>query len=667
MSRPPLNDYIPGADNPEEWFRRGISCMEKGDYPEAELCFRRTQSLAPESPETILNLGYALDKQGRSGEAFACYESVLALAADNVKARYNRSIHLLRAGNLAAGFADYETRFAAIKNADSRIYAQPRWDGSSLNGRSILIYCEQGLGDAIQFSRYIPLVTRLGGSVVLEVQQPLVSLLSTLSGVERVIAKSGVPPVTDCHIPLLSLPHVFETTLDTVPAPIPYLVPDPSKVAAWRQMLSEDKKFRVGLVWRGSESNPMDRDRSCPLAEIAPLLAISGVSCYSLQVGPAADEVPRDGRLTDLTGHLHDFSDTAALLANLDLVITVDTAVAHLVGALGRPVWILLANTPDWRWMLGRNDSPWYPAARLFRQPKPGDWQSVVSEIAQTLRQQLPQQEHEEAALSERQEASFKKGLASIENDDPDSALPELNNLLLQLPDDPSVLFNLGRAYDSAGQLVKAEQAYRQALLDSPDSPAIWFALGEIRLKQKAYPEAEFCLRKAHGLKPESVEILLNLGSALSAQQKNAAAFDTCQKILAIKPDCVEAVYNMAFIQLRNGDYRNGFANFEARLAVGKFNIDPRRYRQPRWDGSPLNGRSILIYGEQGMGDVIQFARYIPLVAERGGTVVFEVDPPLIPLFESFPGVDRVVPCSQIPPLTDVYIQLLSLPHIFGT
>lgn len=666
----PQEIHILKSEDAEFSFNRGVKFMENEAYAEAEVCFLRTLSLAPDSLETLLNLGYALDKQGRSAEAFACYESVLAVAPENAKARYNRAIHLLRTGNLAAGFADYEARFAAMKNADSRPYEQPRWDGAPLNGRSILVYCEQGLGDAIQFSRYIPLVARLGGRVLLEVQPPLVSLLSALSGVESVVAKSGTPPLTDCHVPLLSLPHIFGTTLDTVPAPIPYLVPDPSKVSTWRQVLAGDAQFRVGLVWRGSASNPMDRDRSCPLAELAPLLAIAGVSYYSLQVGFAADEItslPQAVGLVDLTGHLDDFSDTAALTANLDLVISVDTAVAHLAGAMERPVWVMLAHTPDWRWMLDRSDSPWYPGMRLFRQPRPGDWQHVVREIAQALRKQLSPQKPEAAVSAEMLETSFRSALTSLENNDPDAAVPELRNLLLRLPDDPAVWFNLGRAHDMAGQLAEAEQAYRQALSDNPGSPAIWFALGEIRLKQKDYPEAEFCLRKAHGLKPESVEILLDLGKSLVVQDKTAEAFECCRKILDIKPDCVEAVYNMAFLQLRSGDYRSGFANFEARFGIKGPESDARIYSQPRWDGSALNGRSILVYGEQGMGDVIQFARYIPLVAERGGVVVFEVDSPLMPLFEGFTGIASLIPKSATPPLTDVYIETLSLPFLFGT
>lgn len=658
------------SDNAEACFKLGVQFMENSQYAEAETCFRRTLSLAPGSLETILNLGHVLDKQGRSAEALACYESVLAAAPDNPKARYNRAIHLLRSGELAAGFADYEARFAALSNADNRLYSQPRWDGSRLDGRSILIYCEQGLGDAIQFSRYVPRVARLGGRVVLEAQPSLVSLLSTLPGVDRVVVKSGVPPLTDCYIPLLSLPFIFGTTSDAVPGQIPYLVPDGSKTEFWRQMLAADTQYKVGFVWRGSATNPMDRDRSCPVAEFAPLLEISGVSCYNLQVDSTPHEMSalsRDSGLIDLAGHLVDFSDTAALVVNLDLVISVDTAVAHLAGALGKPVWNLLAHTPDWRWMLGRNDSPWYPTMRLFRQPQPGDWEPVIREVAQALQQQLLSQENGPEFFPGLLERSFQQALAALESNDPDTAIHILQGILQELPDDPAVWFNLGRAHDLAGEIAEAEHAYRQALSVNPDSPAIWFALGEIRMKQHAYPEAEFCLGKAHLLKPDSVEILLCLGRALSTQHKKQEAFECCRKVLAINPDCAEAIYNMAFLQLRSGDYLSGFANFEARLAIEKFAIDLRCYTQPRWDGSPLNGRSILIYGEQGMGDVIQFARYVPLVAERGGKVVFEIDPQLVPLFATFPGIDRIVPLSGQPPLTDVYVQLLSLPHIFGT
>jgi tetratricopeptide (TPR) repeat protein len=666
---PELETDIHTMEEAENCFNRGVTCMEDGDYAAAEACFQRTRAFAPDSLETLLNLGYVLDMQGRSTEAFSCYESILALAPHNAKARYNRAMHLLRSGDLAAGFTDYEARFAAIAHADSRIYHQPRWDGSPLNDRSILVYCEQGLGDAIQFCRYIPYITKLGGRVTLEVQQPLVSLLSGLGCVERVTVKSEIPPHSDVHIPLLSLPHIFQTTLDTLPNQTPYLMPPHTLTSVWKERVKRTNGIvNIGLVWAG-KLHPYPT-RSCQPEYLEPLLSLAGFRFYSLQVGEQ-ERFPLSqtfsAMVVDLTDQISDFTDTAALILNLDLVITIDTAVAHLAGALGKPVWIMLPHATDWRWMLERGDSPWYPTARLFRQPSPGNWQAVVHEIAEALRLQFLPPEQESTVSATSPETSFQHALAALEMNDPGTAIQDLNNLLLKQPDDPALWFNLGRAYELAEQSNLAEQSYRHALQHYPDSPAIWFVLGEMRLKQKAYPEAEFCLHKAHVLKPDSVEILMSLGKVLALQDKTVDAYACCQRILDIRPDCAEATYNMAFLQLRSGDYRSGFANFEARLRMQIFGADVRVYKQPRWDGSALNGRSILVYGEEGMGDVIQFSRYIPLLAELGGVVVFEVDPPLLPLFRDFPGVTQLVPKSAIPPLTDVYIQTLSLPFFFGT
>ncbi|HEY3308057.1 MAG TPA: tetratricopeptide repeat protein [Desulfuromonadaceae bacterium] len=665
----PRNDYILKAGDPEVWFNRGISCMEKGDYSEAELCFRRTQTLAPESLETLLNLGYALDMQDRFEEALRCYESILKVSPENAKARYNRAAHLLRAGNLVAGFADYEYRFSALRSADSRIYSQPRWDGSPLNGRSILVYCEQGLGDAIQFARYIPLLAMQRGRVILEVQQPLASLLALLDGVERVVVKSNSPPLTDVHIPLLSLPYIFQTQLDSIPNQVPYLTPPGNLNTIWRARVGHDTDHcRIGLAWVGK--NRPNPERTCPPELITPLLAIRGASFFSLQVGEQ-DRFPLSqefmSKIIDLTGDIRDFTDTAAMIANLDLVITIDTAVAHLAGALGKKVWVMLPHASDWRWMRDRHTSPWYPTMRLFRQPQTGDWASVIDAVAQKLKETLTERATMADINQESEEDQFQSALRSLAEGKHSIAINQLHAMLAQIPGDPAIWFNLGRAYDLSGQTEKAVECYLEALQARPDSPAILFCLGEIYLKQKAFTDAEAYLHKAHEQMPESIEILLALGGALVQQDDTRGAFECCKKMLTINPDSVEARYNLAYLQLRSGDYLSGFANFEARLANEKFRIDSRSYPQPRWDGAPLEGRSILVFGEQGMGDVIQFSRYLPLVAEQGGKVTLEVDPQLVPLFESFPGVTQVLSKSVTPPMTDVYIHLLSLPHLFGT
>lgn len=650
----------------ETWFQKGITFIGKGEYAEAEYCFRQVRALAPESIETLLNLGYSLDLQGRTDEAFDCYQAVLAASPSNAKARYNQASHLLRKGDLAAGFADYETRFAAMPGADERSYAQPRWHGQLLAGKTILVYAEQGFGDALMFGRYIPLLAQQGGEITLEVQQPLMRLLSKIPGVSKVVKKTPTPPLTDFHIPLLSLPHIFGTTIESIPNTVPYIEPPEELTILWRERIGQKEGYQIGLVWAGKE-RPYP-NRSCPPVHLAPLFGVPELQLFSLQAGEA-DRLPLPPELAaqiiDLTGKIEDFADTAALIGNLDLVITIDTAVAHLAGAMGKPVWVMLPYSSDWRWLEERPDSPWYPTMRLFRQPQPGDWDAVVNEIACTLREWLSHQVGSTDCCDEF-EHRFQAALKNIA-EAPETAIAQFADLLAHLPDAPAIWFNLGRAYDSAGQPSEAMSFYRQALLLSPNNPSILLRIGELLLKRKSFAEAEVYLQKAHELSPLSIEILLVLGAALVQQDKTAMAFGCCQKMLAIDPESVEATYNLSYLQLRSGDYKAGFANFEARLGMKTLKIDERIYPQPRWDGSPLQGRSILVFGEQGLGDVIQFSRYLSLVAERGGKIMLELDPPLIPLFRSFPGVSQVLAKSDTPPVTDVYIQLLSLPYIFGT
>lgn len=657
------------TEDPEIFFNLGIAQTEQGNHAAAELYFRKALELSPNSLPTLLNLGFALDMQRRHSEALACYESVLSISPENPKARYNRAAHLLRAGNLIDGFADYEARFAAMKDADRRSYPQPRWDGAPLNGHSILVYCEQGLGDAIQFSRYIPLLAQRGGRIILEVQKPLLSLLASLEGVESVILKSEIPPPSDFYIPLLSLPRIFGTTIDTVPSRVPYLAPSEEAVRLWsRKVSSGENRIRIGLAWAG-KALPYP-ERSCPPEFLSQLLDLPETAFYSLQIGET-DRYPcpaeYSGKVTDLTCDISDFADTAALIANLDLVITIDTALAHLAGALGKAVWVMLPAMSDWRWMENRDDSPWYPTMKLFRQPSPGDWEPVVRQMVEILRHQISSEEISVSPHKESSEELFARALHSIDNNRHNEAVTILRSLLSTEPDAPAIWFNLGRAYDLAGQLTEARSCFLQALRLKPDTPSIWYALGKTQLKKKNFTEAEAYLLKAHEYMPESADVLFDLGAAQVNLDKIEDAFGCCEKILGIDPGNKLAIYNRAYLRLRNGDYAAGFADFEARLVIEKFRIDQRNYPQPRWDGSPLNGQTILVFGEQGMGDVIQFSRYIPLVAERGGRVVLEVDPPLVPLFSSFPGVFKIVNKSKIPPLTDRYIHLLSLPHIFGT
>jgi hypothetical protein len=260
-----------------------------------------------------------------------------------------------------------------------------------------LLHAEQGLGDTIHFIRYAPLVQARGGKVVVECQRPLLQLLGRCAGIDKLIGQGTALPGFDVHAPLLSLPFLFRTTLATIPATVPYVFAEPVLVEAWRRELAPIGSFKIGISWQGNPQHAWDRVRSIPLSQFAPLAGLPGVHLFSLQKGPGSEQVPNAAfPITDLAGRLDEqsgpFMDTAAVMKNLDLIITADTALAHLAGALGVPVWIPLHFPPDWRWLLERDDSPWYPTVRLFRQQRRGDWQGAFERIVEALRERLDQQ-----------------------------------------------------------------------------------------------------------------------------------------------------------------------------------------------------------------------------------------------------------------------------------
>ena len=348
---------------------------------------RRALALKPNYPEAHSNLGGALADQGRLDEAAAHFRRAVALRPDYPEAHSNLGMVLLALGDLAAGWKEFEWRWKmphVVKAA--RSFAQPRWRGDAAEGRTLLIHAEQGFGDTVQLCRYAPLAASRGLRVILAVQEPLVRLLRCLPAVDRVVRQGEALPPFDLHCPMLSLPSALATAAASIPSAAPYLHADPAQVAAWRTRLAElgDKDLRIGLAWAGNPDLPTDRRRSLAPDRLAPLLDVSGLHFCSLQKsGPAApDAFP----LTDLMDGVGDFADTAALIANLDLVISVDTAVAHLAAALGKPVWLLNRFDSCWRWQASRRDSPWYPTLRLYRQPRPGEWGPVLAEVVRDLR-----------------------------------------------------------------------------------------------------------------------------------------------------------------------------------------------------------------------------------------------------------------------------------------
>jgi tetratricopeptide (TPR) repeat protein len=363
---------------------------DQGEDAEAEVHYRRALALDPQHGNAHGNLGNLLLWQGHIAEATECYRRALDINPQNQVPRFNRSILLLMQGDFEAGWKDYELRWVQPK-AKPRAFQEPRWDGSPLAGQTILLYAEQGLGDSIQFIRYALLVRQLGGRVVFECQPALFPLLQGIAGVDHLVAAGSPLPPFDVQAPLLSVPGLLGTTLSTIPADVPYLHAQAERVAFWRNELAPVEGFKVGIAWQGNSKHPGDRYRSFPLVHFEKLALVQGVRLISLQKGPAAAELPSAesaftvlelGERLDADGA---FLDTAAVMVNLDLVVTADTAVAHLAGALGVRVWTVLALVPDWRWLLERADSPWYPTMRLFRQRHFGAWDEVFTRVADDL------------------------------------------------------------------------------------------------------------------------------------------------------------------------------------------------------------------------------------------------------------------------------------------
>jgi tetratricopeptide (TPR) repeat protein len=396
-------------DFPDAINNLGIVLLKQDKLDEAIDCFRQALSLKACFAAAYYHWGMALERQGKFAGAIRCYDDAIRVqptpplsecrndaGSHSALAYWNRALVMLLLGDFEHGWPEYEWRWTQPGFTRSHVH-KPLWDGSGLGGQRILLHCEQGLGDTIQFIRYAPIVKQHGGTVIIECNRPLMRLLSGLPGIDHLVANGGPLPAFDIQAPLLSLPGILRTSLDAIPAAIPYLHADRVLITHWRNELASLDGFRIGIAWQGNAAYRNDRQRSIPLTHFAPLAELAGVRLISLQKGPGTDQLlALDGRFA-----VHDFGDqfdeangafmdTAAIMKNLDLVICSDSAIAHLAGALGVPVWLVLPAVPDWRWMLEREDSPWYPTMRLFRQTKAGDWDEVFKRIGKMLRDYAP-------------------------------------------------------------------------------------------------------------------------------------------------------------------------------------------------------------------------------------------------------------------------------------
>jgi tetratricopeptide (TPR) repeat protein len=379
----------------EAHVNRAATLYRLGRFSEARVVAEGLVRRLPDDPGLASGHGMTLQWTGQPYDALTEYSRAIALNPNDAGVHANKGMLLIYLGNLPEGFREYEWRWRQGPNLADRDHITPLWLGETgINDKTILLYHEQGFGDSLQFCRYATLAARAGARVIIEVPGPLSELMTTVPGVSRVVTSDDPLPDHDLRCPMVSLPLAFGTTLDTIPSEIPYLRPASAAVDLWRNRLLAVPGLRVGLVWAGSsrfgsaELMATDQRRSLPLSALAPLASVAGCSFVSIQVGSPAEQAkspPAGMILHDLTSQLRDFADTAGLIENLDLVISADTAVVHLAGAMGKPVWVLNRFDSCWRWFQDRDDSPWYPTLRLFRQTAPGNWIDVASRVAAEL------------------------------------------------------------------------------------------------------------------------------------------------------------------------------------------------------------------------------------------------------------------------------------------
>lgn len=553
----------------------GNALRDLGTLDKAVHHFQEALRLKPDYSETYNNLGIARLQQGSIDDAIACYDRALELNPDYPDARKNRSLARLAQGDWLRAWPEYEWRWHS-KGIAPRSFRQPRWDGGLLDGKTILLYAEQGLGDTLQFIRYAALVKERGARTLFECPKVLMRLLTRMDGVDEVIPEGTPLPDFDVQSPLLSLPGMFGTTPEAIPAGVPYLAADPERTARWREALRRIAGFKIGIVWQGNPGFKNDRNRSIPLSQFARLADIQGVQLVSLQKGHGTDQIRSwrsDLPLTvldpDLEAAGRDFADTAAIMMNLDLVITADTATAHLAGALGVPVWVGLPVISDWRWLRDRTDTPWYPTMCLYRQERWGDWETVFARMAAELRRQVgADRRSERLNLSQAQsvERLHNGGVALAQVGKLAEAADHFRQALALNPMSVPTLDNLGLALLNLGQPGPAAEAFREALHWQPDAVEVCNNLGVALLRLDRVDEAIIQYERALALKPDYAEAHNNLGNVFRDRGQFKDAIACYWRAMHARRDFAEAHNNLGIAYARQNQHEKAAASYGAAI-----------------------------------------------------------------------------------------------------
>jgi len=582
----------------------GNALRKSGRIDEALEMLQRAVAERPDYAEAFNNLGVAFQAQGNYTAALINYEKAVALEPEFAEVRFNRATIDLLLGNFSRGWQDYEARLKKKNRQDLYPFCHklPRWDGSPFPGKRLYVHDEQGLGDTIQFVRYLPQVKALGGTVLMGAPKPLQTCLQSVDGIDEVVDRSTVGDSAagcDLVIPLLSLAGIFGTDRENIPAQVPYVHAQTEKISYWKKRI-RGSEFKIGLVWAGNPDHENDHIRSIALSDFLTLIDIPGLQLYGLQKGAAAgqvSEIPTDADLIDLGPELEDFSDTAAVMINMDLIISVDTATAHLAGALGIPVWTLIYFSPDWRWMLDRDDTPWYPTMRLFRQQKRDDWQTVIRQITcevkrvvqnrQMVRKADPDADVETAtrhymagshnqapAVSHRVSEAYPEhaltlhalGVAAHQKGDFENAKALIGQALSINSQTPLYHYNYGRVCAALGELQAAIDAYRRAIDLKPDYIEAYCSLGMVLESQRRFDQALNLFDNILLIRPQEAGIHHSRGKILNAQGQHDQAIEAFERAIELNPDNAKFYNSLGIARGLNDDQPAAIEAFEQAL-----------------------------------------------------------------------------------------------------
>ncbi|MBE9608005.1 tetratricopeptide repeat protein [Chitinilyticum piscinae] len=622
------------ADDIDARFMLAKSQLAQGLLDSAEAALERVLQQNPAHIEAWGTLGQLWSERHCLPEALHCLDQAITIRPDHSGLHYNRALLRLLAGDLAGGFADYEHRFDVPDFPSRRLDTnKPTWHGQTLPNAAILVYAEQGLGDTLQFLRFVPIAANRVRQLWLLIDEKLGDLPALPDNVQLLPNGSKMPDVV-AICPLVSLAHLLTINPRALSSSIPYLRCHYPQSSHWKNRVSGEG-MRIGLVWAGNPAHSNDSNRSLPLAQLAPLLRHKRIHWYSLQVGARREDLASSGlsqQICDLGGDLADFSDTAAALQQLDLLICVDTSIAHLAGALGLPVWLMLPHMPDWRWQLHRSDSPWYPSIRIFRQAETGSWSSVIAALDAEL-----------LLYSQPESMPAQQRSISVTN---------------QLEE--------GRLLLEANQIDLARRFFWRALVQSPWDGRSANALAVSFYRQNRPEQAAHFGMRACRLTPTNPETWSNYGAYLKTADDLEAALQAFDEGLAIHPAYPGLLYNRGLAKLLSGKLAEGFADYEYRFDVPDFPSQRLQTDKPVWRGELISEQVLLLHAEQGLGDTMQFVRYLPLVASLAKRVILIIQKPLVDVV-NLPAAVELHDTTKPLPDFDICCPLLSLPHLCGT